>query len=111
MLWGTGATGSRLVTGTTELHAALEAELADFTGFEAALVFASGYAANLAAVTALTGPGVLISSDRHNHAPGRPGRGRPGCRSGHDRGRRARIRRAGDRRAWSGGRGRSRRRA
>ncbi|MFI7644055.1 8-amino-7-oxononanoate synthase [Nonomuraea sp. NPDC049400] len=66
--WGAGATGSRLVTGTTELHAALEAELADFTGFEAALVFASGYAANLAAVTALTGPGALISSDRHNHA-------------------------------------------
>ncbi|QFY10270.1 aminotransferase class I/II-fold pyridoxal phosphate-dependent enzyme [Nonomuraea phyllanthi] len=66
--WGAGATGSRLVTGTTELHAALEAELADFAGFEAALVFASGYAANLAAVTALTGPGVLIASDRHNHA-------------------------------------------
>ncbi|MEV4898291.1 8-amino-7-oxononanoate synthase, partial [Nonomuraea sp. NPDC055795] len=66
--WGAGATGSRLVTGTTELHTALEAELADFTGFEAALVFASGYAANLAAVTALTGPGVLIAADRHNHA-------------------------------------------
>ncbi|MFE3447993.1 8-amino-7-oxononanoate synthase [Nonomuraea sp. NPDC059194] len=66
--WGAGSTGSRLVTGSTELHAALEAELADFTGFEAALVFASGYAANLAAVTALTGPRTLLAADRHNHA-------------------------------------------
>ncbi|WNI19491.1 8-amino-7-oxononanoate synthase [Streptomyces sp. ITFR-21] len=66
--WGAGATGSRLVTGSTALHAELEAELADFTGFEAALVFASGYAANLAAVTALTGPGTLLVSDAANHA-------------------------------------------
>jgi 8-amino-7-oxononanoate synthase len=66
--WGAGATGSRLVTGSTALHAELEAELADFTGFEAALVLASGYAANLAAVTALTGPGGLIVSDAANHA-------------------------------------------
>lgn len=68
LLWGAGATGSRLVTGTTELHSELEAELAEFCGFEAALVFASGYAANLAAVTALTGPGTLIVSDTSNHA-------------------------------------------
>jgi 8-amino-7-oxononanoate synthase len=66
--WGAGSTGSRLVTGSTSLHAELEAELADFTGFEAALVFASGYAANLAAVTALTGPGTLLVSDALNHA-------------------------------------------
>ncbi|SCE42297.1 8-amino-7-oxononanoate synthase, partial [Streptomyces sp. DvalAA-14] len=66
--WGAGATGSRLVTGSTALHAELEAALADFTGFEAALVFASGYAANLAAVTALTGPGTLLVSDAANHA-------------------------------------------
>jgi 8-amino-7-oxononanoate synthase len=66
--WGAGATGSRLVTGSTALHAELEAELADFTGFEAALVLASGYAANLAAVTALTGPGTLLVSDASNHA-------------------------------------------
>ncbi|CAL9629462.1 8-amino-7-oxononanoate synthase [Streptomyces sp. Tu 3180] len=67
-LWGGGATGSRLVTGTTELHAALERELADFCGFEAALVFSSGYAANLAAVTALAPHGSLIVSDAGNHA-------------------------------------------
>ncbi|MCP3820168.1 8-amino-7-oxononanoate synthase [Streptomyces sp. A3M-1-3] len=66
--WGAGATGSRLVTGSTELHATLERELAEFCGFEAALVLSSGYAANLAAVTALTGRGSLIVSDAGNHA-------------------------------------------
>ncbi|MFH9012266.1 8-amino-7-oxononanoate synthase [Streptomyces sp. NPDC017943] len=67
-VWGGGATGSRLVTGTTELHAELEGELADFCGYEAALVFSSGYAANLAAVTALAPHGSLIVSDAGNHA-------------------------------------------
>ncbi|MFR9797821.1 8-amino-7-oxononanoate synthase [Streptomyces sp. MS06] len=66
--WGGGATGSRLVTGTTELHTELERELAGFCGFEAALVFSSGYAANLAAVTALAPHGSLIVSDSGNHA-------------------------------------------
>lgn len=66
--WGAGATGSRLVTGSTALHAELERELADFCGFEAALVLSSGYAANLAALTALTGHGSLIVSDAGNHA-------------------------------------------
>lgn len=66
--WGAGATGSRLVTGSTELHAELEHELADFCGFEAALVFSSGYAANLAVLTALTGRDSLIVSDAGNHA-------------------------------------------
>ncbi|MFD0024283.1 8-amino-7-oxononanoate synthase [Streptomyces sp. NPDC058382] len=66
--WGAGATGSRLVTGSTALHAELERELADFCGFEAALVLSSGYAANLAALTALSGRGSLIVSDAGNHA-------------------------------------------
>ncbi|MGW1540652.1 8-amino-7-oxononanoate synthase [Streptomyces sp. NPDC002309] len=66
--WGGGATGSRLVTGTTALHTELEHELAAFCGFEAALVFSSGYAANLAAVTALAPHGSLIVSDAGNHA-------------------------------------------
>ncbi|MGW2932092.1 8-amino-7-oxononanoate synthase, partial [Streptomyces sp. NPDC001156] len=66
--WGGGSTGSRLVTGTTELHGELERELAHFCGFEAALVFSSGYAANLAAVTALAPHGSLIVSDAGNHA-------------------------------------------
>jgi 8-amino-7-oxononanoate synthase len=66
--WGTGATGSRLVTGTTQLHAELEQELAAFTGASEALVFATGYAANLAVVTALGGEGTLLVSDAGNHA-------------------------------------------
>lgn len=66
--WGAGSTGSRLVTGTTRLHTRLERELADFCGFEAALVFSSGYTANLAALTALSGRDALIVSDAGNHA-------------------------------------------
>ncbi|MGW2514175.1 8-amino-7-oxononanoate synthase [Streptomyces scopuliridis] len=66
--WGAGATGSRLVTGSTELHAELEGELAAFCGFEAALVLSSGYAANLAALTALTARDSLLLSDAGNHA-------------------------------------------
>jgi 8-amino-7-oxononanoate synthase len=66
--WGTGSTGSRLVTGTTTLHTRLEQELADFCGFEAGLVFSSGYCANIGALTALTRPGTLIVSDERNHA-------------------------------------------
>ena len=66
--WGAGATGSRLVSGSTELHAELERELAEFCGFESALVFSSGYAANLAAVTTLAPHGSLVVSDAGNHA-------------------------------------------
>lgn len=65
-VWGTGSTGSRLVTGSTELHAELEERLAAFTGMPAALVFSSGYLANLGAITALR-PGRVVS-DRGNHA-------------------------------------------
>jgi 8-amino-7-oxononanoate synthase len=67
-IWGAGSTGSRLVTGTTALHQELEAELADFTGGPAALVFSSGYLANLGALTALGGEEVTIVSDAGNHA-------------------------------------------
>jgi 8-amino-7-oxononanoate synthase len=66
--WGAGATGSRLVTGTTELHAALEAELAEFCRAPAALVFSSGYLANVGVLTALGGRTVSIVSDAANHA-------------------------------------------
>jgi len=66
--WGTGATSSRLVAGTTALHLELEGELARFTGMEAGLVFSSGYLANLGVVTALGGPGTLIVADEHCHA-------------------------------------------
>lgn len=66
--WGAGSTGSRLVTGTTTAHVALERALAGFVGAEAGLVFSSGYTANLGAVTALTGPGSLVVSDVGSHA-------------------------------------------
>jgi 8-amino-7-oxononanoate synthase len=66
--FGLGATGSRLVRGSTDVHAALELSLAAFLGTESALVYSSGYLANLGAVRALAGPGTLLVSDRHNHA-------------------------------------------
>lgn len=66
--WGAGATGSRLVTGNTELHEGFEAALAAFVGAESALVFSSGYTANLGAVVALSGPGTLVVSDARTHA-------------------------------------------
>lgn len=65
---GAGSTGSRLVTGTTPVHLALEDALAERTGAEAALVFSSGYLANLGALTVLGGPGTLVVSDADNHA-------------------------------------------
>jgi 8-amino-7-oxononanoate synthase len=68
LVWGAGSTGSRLVTGTTALHAELEATLAGFLRVPSALVFSSGYLANLATVAALGGPGVLVVSDESNHA-------------------------------------------
>jgi 8-amino-7-oxononanoate synthase len=72
-VWGTGSTGSRLVTGTTELHVRLETALARFTGAAGALVFSSGYLANLTVVTALAAVlgapnDLLIVSDAGNHA-------------------------------------------
>jgi 8-amino-7-oxononanoate synthase len=66
--YGAGSTGSRLVTGTTDLHLALEDRLATFLGAESSLVFSSGYLANLGAVTVLAGPGTLVVSDAANHA-------------------------------------------
>nr|WP_245812116.1 8-amino-7-oxononanoate synthase [Actinophytocola xinjiangensis] len=66
--WGAGATGSRLVTGTIEAHTELEHELASFCGTQAALVFSSGFTANLGAVTALSGKGSAIVTDAYLHA-------------------------------------------
>ncbi|QIG42289.1 8-amino-7-oxononanoate synthase [Nocardioides anomalus] len=66
--WGAGAGASRLVTGTLELHAQLERELAAYAGQPAGLVFSTGYHANLAAVAALGGRDALVVSDAHVHA-------------------------------------------
>jgi 8-amino-7-oxononanoate synthase len=66
--WGAGSTGSRLVTGTTDLHTELEHELARFCGAPAALVFSSGFLANLGAVTTLSGRDSAIVTDSYIHA-------------------------------------------
>lgn len=67
-MWGAGATGSRLVTGDTELHQQFESELADYVGAATGLLFSSGYAANLGAVVGLSGRGSLLVSDEYSHA-------------------------------------------
>jgi 8-amino-7-oxononanoate synthase len=66
--WGAGSGASRLVTGTTTLHAHLERELAEFLGQLAALVLSTGYQANLAIVSALADRDTLVVSDAHVHA-------------------------------------------
>lgn len=64
--WGSGA--SPLVCGYTHVHAQLEAALAHFQGTEAALVFGSGYAANVGTIVSLVGPGDVVYMDPANHA-------------------------------------------
>ncbi len=64
--WGAGA--SRLVTGSSTLHARLEAETAEFRGTSSALVFGSGYQANLGVISGLAGHGDTVLSDALNHA-------------------------------------------
>lgn len=65
---GTGAHGVRLLAGTLHLHRELELTLAGFLGTEDAIVFSSGYMANVATVGALVGPGDVIIGDVYNHA-------------------------------------------
>jgi 8-amino-7-oxononanoate synthase len=66
--FGTGATGSRLTSGHKQLHQDLEFAIASLKGTEAALVFSSGYLANLGTIAALTSKKDLILSDRANHS-------------------------------------------
>jgi len=66
--WGAGAGASRLVSGSRPVHSALEALLADWKSSETALVFPTGFAANLGVLSAIAGPQVLICSDELNHA-------------------------------------------
>ena len=65
---GTGTTGSRMANGTYAGHIQLEQELADFFGCKYGMVFSTGYIANLAMLSALTGPGDILLIDADSHA-------------------------------------------
>ncbi|MFJ7755397.1 8-amino-7-oxononanoate synthase [Peribacillus muralis] len=66
--FGAGSTGSRLTTGHSIIHEALEGKLAQFKQTEAAIVLSTGYMANMAVLTTIVGKGDLILSDAGNHA-------------------------------------------
>ena len=66
--YGVGSGASPMVSGHSEANAALELELAEFTGLERALYFYAGYATNASIVPALVGPGDALFSDALNHA-------------------------------------------
>ena len=66
--FGCAAGGSRLINGNLEVHQALESELAEFLGTEAALVFSTGYMANVGVIPALARRGDLVISDALSHA-------------------------------------------
>ncbi|MCD6289318.1 MAG: aminotransferase class I/II-fold pyridoxal phosphate-dependent enzyme [Anaerolineae bacterium] len=66
--YGTSCTGSRFLNGTLALHEQLEAELAEFVGKEAALVFSTGYQTNLGTISSLLGRGDVAILDRDDHA-------------------------------------------
>ncbi|MBT8423186.1 MAG: 8-amino-7-oxononanoate synthase [Gammaproteobacteria bacterium] len=66
--WGAGAGASHLVCGHTRIHQQLEEALAEFTGRPKALLFSSGYAANVGTINALTGRGDFVLQDKLNHA-------------------------------------------
>ncbi|MEA2155622.1 MAG: 8-amino-7-oxononanoate synthase [Solirubrobacteraceae bacterium] len=66
--WGVGAGSSRLVSGTMTVHRRLEKRLAAFKGTETALLFGSGYLANLGVIGALARAGEIVFSDELNHA-------------------------------------------
>ncbi len=68
MRYGAGAGASRLVSGNMRIHRRLEERLADFKGYESALLFGSGFLANTGVVQALAKPGEVVFSDALNHA-------------------------------------------
>ncbi len=66
--YGVGSGSAHLICGHSSAHHALEEELAEFTGCERALLFSTGYMANLGTITALVGRGDCIFEDKLNHA-------------------------------------------
>jgi 8-amino-7-oxononanoate synthase len=79
--FGTSTGGVRLLTGTLELHHELEHELAGFLGQEGAATFASGYDANIAAITSLFGPNDVAILDQYAHQSIHDGVRMAGCES------------------------------
>ena len=67
-MYGTGAGGSRLISGTSPIHRELEAQVAFFKGTEDALIFSSGYMANAGVISSVADKNWVIYSDRLNHA-------------------------------------------
>ncbi len=67
-MWGAGAGASRLVSGTTRMHRDLETALAEHESTQDAVLFSSGYLANIGVLSALTGPEDVVFSDELNHA-------------------------------------------
>ncbi|HET7289240.1 MAG TPA: 8-amino-7-oxononanoate synthase [Thermodesulfobacteriota bacterium] len=66
--YGTGSGGSRLVSGSTDLHRELEERIASFKSTESAIIFSSGYLANIGTISSLVGEGDTVYSDELNHA-------------------------------------------
>jgi len=66
--YGTGCSGSRYLTGTIDLHIKLEQRLAEFLGYEAVLLFSTGYQTALGVIAGLVGKGEYVVSDKENHA-------------------------------------------
>ena len=66
--WGTGAGAARLIVGSRPAHGELEVALADWRGTGAAVLFPTGFAANLGVLTTFGGAGTTICSDERNHA-------------------------------------------
>jgi 8-amino-7-oxononanoate synthase len=66
--YGTGSGGSRLVSGSTDLHRQLEERIAKFKKTQTAILFSTGYLANVGTLSSLVGPGDIVYSDELNHA-------------------------------------------
>ncbi|MDN5353754.1 MAG: 8-amino-7-oxononanoate synthase [Candidatus Cloacimonadota bacterium] len=66
--YGTGCAGSRFLNGTLDIHLELEEKLSELVGKEASLAFATGYQANLGAISAIVGRGEYVITDKYDHA-------------------------------------------
>ncbi len=66
--WGWGSGASRLISGSTDVHFNLEGQLAEFKGYEAAVLYPTGYMANVGVLTALAGPDDVLLVDKLCHA-------------------------------------------